>query len=453
MRLGFIIVAVAISVSSNAQKKMPEWVAATPVDEWSYYGVGIAAMEESVDYREKARKKALREIAEKIYVNIRSESNLYLTYEDEYSRYALREDVKTTSTNFLEGYQKVSDWVDKKNDIYYVLFKLDKAVHERNRKKYIDYQLSLINDFEDRAMELFLKEEYTTGFAYLESGLELAGDILKEYIEPHFQIKFKRKHSDLKSIYEDRLARLTIEVEKDEVLFDPMSKNPTRIYFKVKDRYTEKNISDLPVKLKVFSGDIFSYEIDSGSDNYFIDLKGVLPDEGVVEFRIIPDLKGEYLHTDIVTGKILKDLESGTIKVRFKSLPVRISSMIEERLATTRFIAFLENYLKLCSVMPVESEGYYYEIAFHPQIRFNRYSNEVQCIVWGDLLILNSTGDMEMRIQLPQGIARERSFSMAEQKSLDLLVSKMDPALSKLTEFLCSHKTNNDVGDASMIQN
>ena len=77
---------------------------------------------------------AVQEIAEKIFVNIHSESTLRLTSSTDESNYHVEDEVQTRTINYFEELEMVGDWRDKSGHQYYALFRLDKLSYFSNRR-------------------------------------------------------------------------------------------------------------------------------------------------------------------------------------------------------------------------------------------------------------------------------------------------------------------------------
>ena len=442
--LYFIGLFLLSTLTLNGQKrKMPEWVISTPVDDQSYYGVGISSMEENLNYREEARKKALLEIAEKIFVTIDSESNLTVSYRNEASSYLLEEDINTRTSNFLKGYEKVDDWVDHKKDTYYVLFKLDQKTHEFNRSAYIDRFINSIQDLEDRAIELFLKTEYKTAFGYLENGISLCEEELSNYLEPEFAYRISEKQNELVSIYEDHLSRIKMVTDTEEVVFDPMSHGPTRYSFRVEDKLTGKNLEGLPIVLETLSGDVFNYEIHSDAESYYLELLGVLPDEGEAVIRIRPGLMGSNVGSRPTLKSLVKKLETRTIRIIFEPVFVQIQfSQDTEEIVRSRFGKFLENYLRFCSVVysPEPSSTDLLVRLDLPYEKFRKSAGDYLSRLNGEILITTPEEEVLYRILLPVADGDGRSITGSDYAAVNELIRNIDPVLNSMTQYFCGYK-------------
>ena len=146
-RFLFLVLVPWILVACTATKKtaspdlskVPDWVRKTPNDMAYYQGVGSAAKTAAMDYREKARQNALSDIAGNISVNI-SNTSVFSQFETDqkFSEY-YRDNIKTTTKNYLEGYEMVDAYETK--DRYWVYYRLSKAEYERIKNERISSAL------------------------------------------------------------------------------------------------------------------------------------------------------------------------------------------------------------------------------------------------------------------------------------------------------------------------
>lgn len=117
----------------------PEWVRKAPNEAAYYHGVGSAVKTGAMDYKEKAKQNALSDIASNISVNI-SNSSVFSQFETDrkFSEY-YRDNIKTTTKNYLEGYEMVEAYETKER--YWVYYRLSKSEHERLKNERIQSAL------------------------------------------------------------------------------------------------------------------------------------------------------------------------------------------------------------------------------------------------------------------------------------------------------------------------
>lgn len=430
-----------ISIQSNAQRKrQPEWVSATPVDAWSYYGIGIASTEET-DYRDKARAMALKEISEKIFVSIDSESNLKMTYGGDDTRYELNEEITTLTANRLEGYRKVEDWQDRRSDLYYVLFKLDKDIYKRNREQHLERVLEKIQFEKDRALKFFLLDDYTSAFSYLESALELIDEELQRFPEPDFEYELRSEQDEIAAYYEDRISRVKIVSTANNLLFDPLTQQKTVISYAAIDKISGKNLMNFPVKLHMISGDVFDYEVQYGLDSSQIDIYGLLPDKGEALFRIRPDLSGDYLEKNDLLSQLVNFMESKTISVIFQPYSVYFEKRKQNTPEEQRLLVFFRNFLRFCSINTVEDPAVaQYRVAFDTEMFSSGSSGGITTEIDGWLSAKRPDGSVAFKTDFTKIRAVGFSPEDSRKQAIESLLRSIDYPLQEMIQFFCGQR-------------
>jgi hypothetical protein len=108
---------------------MPEWVRQRPVSSLYYYGIGIIPkVGAPMLYEDKAKERALADISSQINATIKSETFLYQVEDRNGVMEYLQNRIKSTSSEYLEGYEYVEKWEDLSN--MYVFYRLSKQKHQ-----------------------------------------------------------------------------------------------------------------------------------------------------------------------------------------------------------------------------------------------------------------------------------------------------------------------------------
>ncbi len=103
----------------------PIWVKERPSHPNYYFGIGITPKVGSpLLYEDKAKERALVDLASQINTHINSETTLHRIEDMSGVHEYLSSRVKATSTEFLEGYEFLDKWEDE--DYYYVYLRLSK---------------------------------------------------------------------------------------------------------------------------------------------------------------------------------------------------------------------------------------------------------------------------------------------------------------------------------------
>ncbi len=103
----------------------PIWLKERPAHPAYFFGIGITSKVGSpILYEEKAKERALVDLASQINTRINTETTLRRFEDISGVHEYLSSRVKATSTEFLEGYEYLDKWEDK--DYYYVYLRLSK---------------------------------------------------------------------------------------------------------------------------------------------------------------------------------------------------------------------------------------------------------------------------------------------------------------------------------------
>jgi len=306
--LAFICI---FSTSYCQLKKAPQWVKEIPITDDAFYGVGMADMKQYVEYRAKARTLALREVMEKIYVSISSSSSLTMTYANDQVDYLLDETISTASSNFLSGHQKMDEWIDKRANTYYVLFKLDVDTYKENRKAYFESLEVIIQHMYDEATDLFVAGEVARGASKLSESINRLDEELNRLIEPEYGIILQKWR--LKSIYEleKQIDQISFDLDR-KYEFEATARKPLTIENFLINKTTGTPLNGLSTDLKVIQGDVFSYSFDH-ENHEALSIYGMFPEKRAAVIQIIATLE--------LDSKI-RNLLNPSVQTRFISPPI-----------------------------------------------------------------------------------------------------------------------------------
>lgn len=179
------LIAVILSSCSAGKKttgddltNAPEWVRKTPPDPLSYQGIGSAPKNSQMDYREKAKQNALSDMAGNISVDISTSSVLSQYETDQKVSDYYRDNIKTSTKNYLEGYEMVDSWESK--DRYWVYFRLSKAEYERIKQQRIRTAVSNSEGEYSRFSPSIQSGNYAEAIKSVIKGIEKVKDFLGE---------------------------------------------------------------------------------------------------------------------------------------------------------------------------------------------------------------------------------------------------------------------------------
>ncbi len=155
----FLFIFLMICFSVFAAKK-PDWVNKRPIDNNSYIGIGVAEKDtETSEYIQKAKDRALREIASEITVTISGATLNQILEKAGVVKEEFASQIQSSTQAQLEGYELVDTWEDK--DQYWVYYTLSKEKYAQLRKAKIDKAISLSLDFYAKAEQKRMGNQIT----------------------------------------------------------------------------------------------------------------------------------------------------------------------------------------------------------------------------------------------------------------------------------------------------
>lgn len=159
---------------ANTGAGRPAWVAARPVDNADYIGIG-SAPKSRADYQEAAKKNALNDLASEISVTVEGNSLLYTLdrkykFDEEFTS-----SIRTRTREHLEGFELVDSYADAAT--YWVYYRLNKT--DFARAKALRKQQAI-----DRATDLYARAQASLKEGNLRSAFDMdlrALEAVKEY--------------------------------------------------------------------------------------------------------------------------------------------------------------------------------------------------------------------------------------------------------------------------------
>jgi hypothetical protein len=129
------LIFLAFYLSNNAlaqRKKRPQWVDNYPQVETDY--IGIASLKKSTaNYKELAKLNALNALSNSISINVSVVSVLAQNETNKNFSEEFKEVTKTQTKNYIEGFDIVAEWEDRKN--YWVYIKISKLKYQENKER------------------------------------------------------------------------------------------------------------------------------------------------------------------------------------------------------------------------------------------------------------------------------------------------------------------------------
>ena len=281
MRLLFLLGITIFLGACSSQKKQaelleqtkPEWLKQRPTNSMYYFGIGITPKVGSpMLYEDKAKERALADISGQINSTIKAESVLYQVEDKNGVRDYLQNRIKSTSAEYLEGYEYVDKWADLSN--VYVFYHLSK-------QKYRDIMAKRKADAIQSA-----KEKYLAGLAFLEKNSHINAiehfsmciDVLSGYLNESTSTLIHERNVDLVAESKGEITEVINSLALLQI--DPDIISSGLIVYSKED----SNVGNMPVRFK-YSGGYLTNDMAKSNDR------------GLVELPQLPKVKDGVVNT------------------------------------------------------------------------------------------------------------------------------------------------------------
>lgn len=156
----------------------PEWLKSRPVSSLYFYGIGITPKLGGAQfYEEKAKERALADLAKQINTRVKSETSFYKMEDNKGVYEYIQSRINATSNEFLEGYEFVDKWEDDNNS--YAYYRLSKqefyALKEKRKQKALELAWLKINQAQEKENRNKIREAielYASGIDALSGHLD-----------------------------------------------------------------------------------------------------------------------------------------------------------------------------------------------------------------------------------------------------------------------------------------
>ncbi len=201
-KLFYFVVCIFIFNACSSSKKQaelleqtkPSWLKERPVISEYYIGIGIVPKVGSPTfYEDKARQRALADIAGQINTTVKSEAKFYQVEDGNGVHEYLQSRIKAQSNEYLEGYENVDKWEDLSN--YYVYYCLSKSKYYALKEKRKNEAIAKASGYYKTAIRL---EEQS---AYIDAIVQYAVciDVLSGYTNEATEAEINGNSVDLVS--------------------------------------------------------------------------------------------------------------------------------------------------------------------------------------------------------------------------------------------------------------
>ncbi len=309
--LSFLFCIIILAGCSSAKKQAelleqskPMWLKERPVNRGYYYGIGITPkIGAPMLYEDKAKERALADISSQINATIKSETMMYQVEDRNGVREYLQNRIKSTSSEYLEGYEYIDKWEDLSN--MYVFYQLSKQkyieVKERRRREAIKTAT------EKYLMALSL---YAKG-SHIESIENYAWciDLLSGYMNQSVTSVVDGKQVDL-------ISESTTKMNSIIKLLS-IKEEPDKGMLIIKDQL-ERDVANMPVKL-TFSGGYLTNDHVKSDINGFISIPEITDNVNSEEtLHVEVDLVnlGRQVTKNLYVRKLIENQKSAKVVMK-----------------------------------------------------------------------------------------------------------------------------------------
>ncbi len=259
----FLFIFLFVCFSVYAAKK-PNWVNKRPIDNNSYIGIGVAEKDtETSEYVQKAKDRALNEIASEITVTISGATLNQILEKAGVVKEEFESQIQSSTQAQLEGYELVDTWEDKNQ--YWIYYMLSKDKYAQLRKEKIDKAISLSLDFYSKAEHNRTNNQITEALQFYLQALNPIEPYLSEPLETAYNGQniylLNTIHSSLQQI----LSTISIKPLQSEVAATIGKGLEEPILFKA--LYMQTPIANLPLHYNFFKGEGELIEYDKTAVN------------------------------------------------------------------------------------------------------------------------------------------------------------------------------------------
>lgn len=192
----------------------PHWVNSSPTHPDYYVGV-FSVQKSGLDFRDKAKKGALENLASEISVTISGESVLKTLETNGSFNQDYKQEVKVQSTEDIEGYELMGTW--ESDTEYWVYYRLSKSKYAQIKKERISKALALGKDFFRRAKENHDNNNYHEAFVLSIKALESVSKYLDQPLKTEINGQEVYFATEVMSYTQDMVNEISLKPGKNEI--------------------------------------------------------------------------------------------------------------------------------------------------------------------------------------------------------------------------------------------
>ncbi len=242
----------AIICSCSSQKKQaelleqskPNWLKDRPVNSNYYFGIGITSkIGAPMLFEDKAKERALADISSQINSTIKAEAMFYQVEDKKGVHEYLQNRIKSTSSEYLEGYEYVEKWEDLSN--VYAFYRLSKQKYQAVKTQRKNEAFKLASDKYLAGMLLIKQGAHINAIEHF----ALTIDALSGYLNESAVTNVQGKQVDLVSESTKEMNAIIngLKLKSNSDLILPSN------FFMVRDAQ-DNSVSNLPIRLKYSGG-------------------------------------------------------------------------------------------------------------------------------------------------------------------------------------------------------
>lgn len=288
--------------TSIARRRAPKWVKERPITP-EYY-IGIASVHKDADqdnYMQIAKNQALQDLASEISVNISSNSILNQFENEVEFKEEFESHTRTSIVQNLEGFEMVSSWDNKRENEYWVYYRLSKNKYELLKRIKLNKAKKVAQNYFEQAKQLEKKLDLFQALSYYAKAV----DAIKTHLDEDLSVMtFSGKinlgtdiYNSIQNIFQHTQL---IPAKKDiQIEISTSKKEPILVKAIWNSDADEKIIPQLPLVLHFSKGDgILNNKVRTDENGYATaQLSKVTSHQKQQEIEVSMDLAG-ILDTD-----------------------------------------------------------------------------------------------------------------------------------------------------------
>lgn len=389
---------------------------------------------------------ALREIAEKLFIAIDSETEMRTTYSSSRTSDVRLEDrIATATSNLLTGYEKRADWTSTLNGRYYVLFALEKSRYLRNRTKYFEELNALVTQKLTESELRMAASDWVGSVDILNKAVLRLNEELAGPLEPQFATLLEQKRLEAITALEERLSSVVFQPKRHHE-FNASLGSPLEIQAHLHDARTGEPLQSPPMDVNMVSGDLFHYEITHSEYGEALSVYGFVPHDGVAKLYFTVDVPIAPSVKELLSPGIFSKYQSDVVTIEF--MPYTVYYDIRETLRgepdanqpLTKYLNGIGEAIGLRRALQPQAADYTIMVIgtkdidkrYHMGFESN-YSAEVRVYRTLDNALL-------FKESLPAGEGFARSSAEAGREAFNVAMADVSEFLTHYFTFLCDQQ-------------